>query len=386
LRNVAPIEKQAPARSPLHNPELGPAPAAERIPRRDERPKWLPAYLPELQGLRGIAVLLVVMYHNLPLLKGTWIYQPLLWGWAGVNLFFVLSGFLITSILIEARDKPHYFRDFYARRALRIWPMYVLLLVVCYAVPDWFLGGTWKDQTRWQTLVAYALFVQNLRHTPLPGTLGPTWSLAIEEQYYVVWAPIVRWLRGRLAWMLPVILCALIVAAPVIRASHAHFLNPTHTLSHLDGIAMGSLLAVGLYGLPLTRKTWLWIGVAMLVFGLGGTNTLLHGPMLDTGLSLGFAGAVLLASAGTGARNPVAWLLRRGPLPYYGQISYGLYMTHILVFVYWGSFNAKLDHMGTTGNLIIVCLRLIAATVVATVLWYGFESRILRLKKYFQSA
>ena len=386
MRDLAPTEKEVPARPALHNPELGPAPLAAPVPRRDERPKWLPAYLPELQGLRGIAVLLVVMYHNLPLLKGTWIYKPLLWGWSGVNLFFVLSGFLITSILIEARDRPHYFRDFYARRALRIWPMYVLLLVACYAVPDWFLGGSWRDQTRWQTLLAYALFVQNLRHTPLPGTLGPTWSLAIEEQYYVVWAPIVRFLRGNRAWMLPVILCALIVAAPVVRASHAHFLTPTHTLSHLDGIAMGSLLAVGLYGMRLTRRTWLWIGAVAMVLGLGGTNTIFHGPMLDTGLSLGFSGTVLLASVGTGARNPVAWLLRRGPLPYYGQISYGLYMTHILVFVYWGSFNAKLDHMGATGGVIIVCLRLIASTLVASALWYGFESRILKLKKYFQSA
>lgn len=390
MHEPAPIENPPrpanEARPALHNPELGPAPITEPAPKRDQRPAWLPAYLPELQGLRGIAVILVVLYHNLPLLKDTWIYKPLLWGWSGVNLFFTLSGFLITSILIEARDKPHYFRDFYARRALRIWPMYVLLLVACYAVPDWFLGSSWAEATRWKTLLAYALFVQNLRHTPLPGTLGPTWSLAIEEQYYVVWAPVVRFLRGRLAWLLPVILSVLIVTAPVIRASHAKFLNPTHTLSHLDGIAMGSLLAISIYGLRLTRKTWLWIGLAILIFGLGGTNTLFHGPLLDTGLSLGFTGAVILAAAGTGARNPIAWLLRRGPLPYYGQISYGLYMTHILVFVYWGSFNAKLDHMGTTGHLIIVVLRLIAATLVATALWYGFESRILKLKKYFQTA
>ena len=85
-----------------------------------QRPTWLPSYIPELQGLRGLAVLAVVIYHCHPRLEGTPIYRASLWGWAGVNLFFVLSGFLITSILLESRGKPHYFRNFYGRRALRI--------------------------------------------------------------------------------------------------------------------------------------------------------------------------------------------------------------------------------------------------------------------------
>ena len=382
---------------PLHNPELGPAPVdsaaglePEVTRKALQRPTWLSSYVPELDGLRGLAVLAVVLYHCHTRLVGTWIYGPLLWGWAGVNLFFALSGFLITSILIEARDKPDYFRNFYARRALRIWPVYFLLLIVCYTVPEWFLGDTLAHQAHWKTLVAYALFIQNLRHTQLPGTLGPTWSLAIEEQYYLVWAPIVRFCRGRLNWLLPVILILMVAASPVFRLSHAHWLNTTHTLIHLDGIAMGSLLALGLYSLRIARRTWLWIGLAAAVLGFVAAGTIFGGTsFLDTGLSLGFAGIVLLAVAGTGARNPLAGVLRRGPLAYYGKISYGLYMTHILVFVYFGSFDARLDdghHLGIPGNLAIVALRLIASTVVATVLWYGFESQILKLKRYFKTA
>lgn len=107
--------------------------------------------------------------------------------------------------------------------------------------------------------------------------------------------------------------------------------------------------------------------------------------MLDTGLALGFAGVVLAAVAGTGARNPFAMVLRWGPLPFYGQISYGMYMTHILVFVYFGSFDLRLEHYGVWGNLAIVGLRLVASTLVATALWYGFESQILKLKRYFKS-
>ena len=382
---------------PLHNPELGPAPVdstaglePEATRKPLQRPTWLPSYVPELDGLRGLAVLAVVLYHCHTRLVGTWIYGPLLWGWAGVNLFFALSGFLITSILIEARDKPEYFRNFYARRALRIWPVYFLLLIVCYTVPEWFLGDTLAHQAHWKTLVAYALFIQNLRHTQLPGTLGPTWSLAIVEQYYVVWAPIVRFCRGRLNWLLPVILLVMVATSPIFRLSHAHWLNTTHTLIHLDGIAMGSLLALGLYSLRIPRRTWLWIGLAAAVLGFVAAGTIFGGTsFLDTGLSLGFAGIVLLAVAGTGARNPLAGVLRRGPLAYYGKISYGLYMTHILVFVYFGSFDARLDdghHLGIPGNLAIVALRLIASTVVATVLWYGFESQILKLKRYFKTA
>ena len=371
---------------PLHNPELGPAPEAKPS-RQSRRPQWLPAYVPELQGLRGIAVLGVVVYHCHPLLAGTPLYYASLWGWAGVNLFFVLSGFLITSILLEARGKPHYFRNFYARRALRIWPMYVLLLVVCYSVPDWFLGDKLANQTHWKTLLAYALFVQNLRHAALPGTLGPTWSLAIEEQYYFLWAPVVRFCQSpRVRWLLPAILFALVIASPVFRLTHAHWLNTTHTLIHLDGIAMGSLLAVGIYSLALSRRVWLVVGFIATVAGFVLAGTVAGGTsFLDSALALAFTGTLLAAIAGTGARNPVAFVLRRGPLPYYGQISYGMYMTHILVFVYFGSFDARLDHLGVPGHLAVFALRLAASTVVATVLWYGFESQVLKLKRYFKT-
>ncbi len=366
---------------------------APSIERKAARPSWLPSYIPELQGLRGIAVLAVVIYHCHTRLEGTWIHYASLWGWAGVNLFFVLSGFLITSILVESRDKPHYFRNFYARRALRIWPVYFLLLIVCYAVPEWFLGDTLAHQDRWQTLVSYALFVQNLRHTPLPGTLGPTWSLAIEEQYYFVWAPIVFlsatiWFRGKLLrWLLPLILLAMLIVSPLVRHLHPHWLTETHTLIHLDGIALGSLMALALHHLPLARRTWLRIGLACIAVGLLATATIAGGTsMLDSALALGFAGVVLACIAGTGARNPLALVLRRGPLAYYGTISYGMYMTHILVFVYFGNFDARLDdqsHIGVAGNLAIVALRLIASTIVATVLWYCFESQILKLKRRF---
>jgi peptidoglycan/LPS O-acetylase OafA/YrhL len=356
--------------------------ARPEAPRLIQRPAWLPSYIPELQGLRGLAVLGVVIYHCHPRLEGTWIYRASLWGWAGVNLFFVLSGFLITSILLESRGKPHYFRNFYARRVLRIWPVYVLVLVVCYLNAPWFIGPTVLEAIKTAPWWAYVLFLQNLFHLSLPPAIGPTWSLAIEEQYYVLWAPIVR-LLGRVRWLV-MVLCGALVASPLFRMSHFAWITPTDTLTHLDGIAMGSLLAIGLHTLGLSRRVWLALGLAGVAIGFPMAATIAGGTaFLDTALTAGFGGAVLASIASTGARNPLNAVLRRGPLAYYGRISYGMYMTHIMVFIYFGWFDRKMDAYGTAGNLAVVVFRLAAATAAATILWYGFESRILKLKRLF---
>ena len=345
-----------------------------------QRPTWLPSYIPELQGLRGIAVLAVVLYHCKPRLEGTWLYAPALWGWAGVNLFFVLSGFLITSILLESRGKPHYFRNFYGRRVLRIWPVYVLVLVAVYLNAPWFIGPGILEAIRTAPWLAYIFFAQNLFHLALPPALGPTWSLAIEEQYYFLWAPLVGVLRR--PWMLAGALGTALVASPLIRLANLRWLTPTHTLIHLDGIAMGSLLALGLHTVSLGRRNWLWLGLGGFILGMGAVE-LVPGAFLDSALAVGFGGAVLALIASTGARNPVHAALRRGPLAFYGRISYGLYMTHIAVFIYFGWFDAQMNRYGMAGNLAVVGFRLVATTAVATALWYGFESQILKLKRFF---
>jgi peptidoglycan/LPS O-acetylase OafA/YrhL len=300
-----------------------------------QRPTWLPSYIPELQGLRGLAVLSVVIYHCHPRLEGTWIHYASLWGWAGVNLFFVLSGFLITSILLEARDKPHYFRNFYGRRALRIWPVYLLVLVAVYLNAPWFIGATITQAVKTAPWLAYIFFLQNLFHLAIPPAVGPTWSLAIEEQYYFLWAPIVRFLRR--PWMLAAVLSLALIVSPLVRFADLHWITLTNTLIHLDGIALGSLLALGIYALALSRRTWLWIGLGAMVIGIWASATVAGGTsVLDSSLALAFAGTTLAAIASTGSRNPFNAVLSRGPLAFYGRISYGLYMIHIAIFIYFG--------------------------------------------------
>jgi len=361
-----------------------------------QRPTWLPNYLPELDGLRGLAILGVVLYHCNPRLKGlpNWqveivherfnfgVYQGALWGWAGVIVFFVLSGFLITSNLLATRDKPRYFHNFHGRRALRIWPVYVLVLAVVYLNAPWFIGPSVWQAIKTAPWLVYLFCLQNLFHIALPPAISPTWALAIEEQYYFVWAPLVRFLRR--PWMLAAVLACALAVSPLLRHLHPHWLTATNTLIHLDGIAWGSLLAIALHTLPLSRRAWLRMGLGGLVVGIAAAATVAGGTsLLDSALAVGFAGAALALIVSAGARNPVSRALRSGPLAYYGRISYGLYMTHITVFVFFGWFDLAMNRFGMAGNLAIVMFRLIAATLVATVLWKGFESQFLKLKRYF---
>ncbi|MGO8756850.1 MAG: acyltransferase family protein [Terracidiphilus sp.] len=361
-----------------------------------QRPTWLPSYIPELDGLRGLAILGVVLYHSHPRLEGlpNWyvkifglpfnfgIYQGSLWGWSGVVLFFALSGFLITGNLLASRDKPHYFHNFHARRALRVWPVYLLVLAVVYLNAPWFIGPPVWQAIKTAPWWTYLLCIQNLFFFNLPPAIGPTWALAIEEQYYFLWAPAVRWLRR--PWMLASLLAAALVASPLLRHANLHWMTPTNTLIHLDGIALGSLIALAFYTLKLSRRAWLAIGLAAFVLGIAAAATVAGGTAyLDSALAVGFAGAMLAAIASTGARSPVNAILRRGPLAFYGRVSYGLYMTHISVFIYFGWFDLRMNPYGVAGNLAVVAFRLAASTAVAAALWYGFESQILKLKRYF---
>lgn len=348
-----------------------------------QRPHWLPAYIPEFQGLRGLAILFVVLYHCHALLEGTWGYHASLWGWSGVELFFILSGYLVTTILLEERKKPAFLKRFYLRRALHIVPVYLLVLLACYTIPNWFLGDSWAHQTRWQVIVGYLCFVQNLRHSPLPGTLGPTWFLSVVVQFYVVWALVMRFVR-RIP-LLALMLIAMMATSIEMRHYYMHFkwLNPTHTLIHMDGIALGSLMALGMYTLPVAKNLWMWLGAASALLGFAATASIAGGTcLLDTALVFGYGGLVLLALATTGAKSPLHWLMSKGPLAFYGTISYGLYLSHILVFVYYGSFNAHFDHMGITGHMLILALRLAAATFFGMILYFSVESQGMKLKKF----
>ena len=207
------------------------------------------SHISELDGLRGIAILLVVLYHYLSWTHGT--RMPLLkaifaTGWSGVDLFFVLSGFLIGGILLDAKESANYFKTFYARRALRILPLYYVWIGIYFVIAA-FIG----NPEGWRSVPLYVLFLQNfgkIQHL-LPGTvwLGHLWSLCVEEQFYLIIPLAIRFLdRRRLVALLSVV----IVVTPIVRVLLHQYL-PTHpaaqytlTICRVDALAMGVLLAV----------------------------------------------------------------------------------------------------------------------------------------------
>lgn len=140
-------------------------------------------YMPELDGLRAIAVGAVLFAHFIPVKY----HVSLPFGSAGVQLFFVLSGFLITSILLRSKDVSlrKALKNFYARRFLRIFPLYYLLLALC-ALTGWM---SWQEDLPWHVFYLSNVYISQLGHWPSVG--GHLWSLSVEEQYYLVWPLVV---------------------------------------------------------------------------------------------------------------------------------------------------------------------------------------------------
>lgn len=351
------------------------------------RPVWLPEFIPAFDGLRGIAILAVLLYHCHPRLQGTPFEAFIVWGWSGVSLFFVLSGFLITGIILDAKSSPRFYANFFARRFLRIWPVYWLLLFLFYFFfPFLFSGYVWMFheivRAPWLPLL---LFIQNLWPIALPGAIGPTWSLAIEQQFYLLWTPIARRIPPR--WLI-LAAVTMLATSPLLRLFYGNRFTPTNTLTHLDGLAVGSLVAITLRVFSWSVPAWKWITRAALAVGAAGVVLMLHrgSAFTDTLLAIGFGGMLLAALLGQAAPRPNLYCraLTFRPLLFVGKVSYGLYVTHILVFSILGGYVDKpLDPYGIPGNLAIVAIRLAAAIGFAALLWYRFEKPILALKRHF---
>src|ERR1700674_4274159 len=202
--------------------------------------------MPELALLRGIAVLGVLFFHGFRAQYGEFPFtgagriflratQP---GVFGVNLFFVLSGFLITGILLDSRNRPDYYRRFYTRRALRILPAYYSLLILLgplHQASAAFLGLSFVYLSN-----VTSLFGVSMDYLPL-------WSLAVEEHYYIAWPSVVRTLRPRYLALFSLAICILIPVVRAVSFHYGHMLGGEwYTWFAADGLAEGSLLAIAL--------------------------------------------------------------------------------------------------------------------------------------------
>ena len=373
----------------------------------DAAPAFHDRYIPALDGIRGLAILVVLLHHFRFLFNPTFPFQFTLMkmlnlGWCGVQLFFVLSGFLITGILLDSRASPNYFTAFYARRFLRIFPLYYVYLAVMFAGSHLFhreFGGL--DPLASVNPWWYLTYLQNFRPNSMlfDSYLAHLWSLAVEEQFYLVW-PLLVWL------LKPTVLTAICLAViPMSLGIRLHYAGQTHQLSDflntftpasLDCLACGALIALAIrspiwrprfarIARPLMLGCAIWFGI--LAWRAGGTFIylfLIHTWGI-TALALLFAALVFVAATST--RGWLVGTLNLPGLRFTGRVSYGLYVLHPLVLALMSPVLAAISVPATLDlalNSEKVILVLMASIVLAAGSWSYFEKPILGLKKYFQ--
>jgi peptidoglycan/LPS O-acetylase OafA/YrhL len=366
-------------------------------------------FIPALDGLRGIAIILVMVHHftyyrptsGIDALFGSVVF----FFWTGVDLFFVLSGFLITGILLDTRGSERYFTSFYARRTLRIFPLYYLVLFVAFVVLPQFpavhpvLAGQAELPPQWP----YWLYLTNFSIADggwVHGWVDVGWSLAIEEQFYLVW-PLVIWLcpPRLLVWLCTAIFVGEVFARSFARASDVAVL-PIYVLPwfRLDGLVIGALLAVALRrglmpALDRLVPAVVIVAVAGLIAAtiLGGHTWWWNRRMQQFGYSLiAVVGGAMLVSAITRPADSL-WprMLSAGWLRAFGKYSYGLYLIHAPVmravreYVFNPQEYERFGILPWTAQVLFYGAATAPTFALAWLSWRLFESPILRLKARF---
>jgi peptidoglycan/LPS O-acetylase OafA/YrhL len=213
----------------------------------------------------------------------------------------------------------------------------------------------------------------------------PTWTLAIEEQFYLFWAPIVRLASRR--WLVG-LLCCVIAASPVARYGLNGRILATNTLLNLDGLAFGGLLAL-LFRAE-CRLLWIYIASAATMIGVVGISLCRFqpGPLLSSWLACAFSGLVMFALLSVHTNSLYGRFLRIRWLRYLGIISYGLYLLHgwAAVFVTAAGVDRHLAGFGAIGDIVTVATRFLVSVLFATCSWFALERPMLRFKKRFGGA
>jgi len=348
------------------------------------------AHIPELDGIRGLAALIVMFFHyfqHAPLTGGgvaDVIQKFSTIGQTGVALFFVLSGFLITRILLETKSDPRYFGVFFARRALRIFPLYYLALCLVYFVLPRFTGHSSPPVS--QQLIHW-LYLQNFAMTFGWDWNGPAhfWSLAVEEHFYLLWPLVVYFLPPRrlAAFAIAIIVLAFACRVAFLFADIGTFF---FTLTRMDALAFGALLAMRYesHGISASDRRWLVIAAGIVAAAAGGAWLVLGGMgvpgfgLIKYTLTDVLYLTLLALAVSAAPHSPGSRALRLRPLTYTGKISYGLYVFHPLVF----EFLPRQPALGM--NLAVLVAGFALTYLIASLSFFQFEARFLTLKKYFR--
>ncbi len=373
-------------------------------------------HMPALDGIRGVAILLVMVCHFTRIMDPNTPSQLLFSklteaGWTGVDLFFVLSGFLITGILLDSKDSASYFFSFYMRRILRIFPLYyTACFVYLVAVPlvqnhlglltsvhsiasdqVWF----WAYSANWGQAVSGRPF----------NALVHFWSLAIEEQFYLVWPLVVRVTSERTFARLCI---ALVLVSQLLRImlflkGFSLFVIFQITVTRLDGLALGALAALAVrderwlaradsslkYLIPLPFVGLVVLGIVSRGFTqINGPLVVLFSPLL---LAVMFAGILLSAIVRRGSKFET--LLRAPWLRSCGKYSYAMYVFHLPMMMIVEHQNkyfflrASINAIPGISRILVVVGYVIMSSlltyVVARLSWWALESHFINLKRHF---
>lgn len=353
-------------------------------------------YYPALDGLRGLAILLVVFYHNFGFIEQSF------FGWLGVDLFFVLSGYLITDILLTSVDKENYLRNFYMRRLLRIFPLYYLCLIICLLLLPNF--SSLRPQLNYYTENQFWLwtYLQNwlyiFKPTGSTHLLHHLWSLAVEEQFYLFWPITILLVRKPkyLIVLLSAVLLSLIILRSIIwvsRIENLAYFN-FYTFSRIDGLCIGSLLVL----IRKIRFNLVERNTSLIAFSLAGFNFMFYFFNRYYNFSFPYFAivgyttfavlfALLLNEAISGKNKLVTVFFNNAFMKFFGKISYGFYMYHWPIYVLlnnktknWITKNFDFLPAKISSSVILTGI----AVIISVISYRYFESYFIKQKRKYE--
>jgi peptidoglycan/LPS O-acetylase OafA/YrhL len=348
-----------------------------------------------MDGFRCLAVLAVMVAHYIKPIYQNEIFHRLPWG-SGVTLFFVISGFLITRILLNIKEKsegkdntPWYsIRSFYIRRSLRIFPIYYLTLIVLYLINSEMA----VKYLPW--LATYTINIKMALDNTYVGNISHFWSLAVEEQFYLGWAFLIIFIPRKYT-------LRMIIATIIISISYKYFLYAftdrwmginSLTMSNMDQLGLGALLAY-LFNYKnelvkkLSRMNWLLILLTIIfiflyIFPAPETFHVILKKYKATFVAI--LSFLLLAKASMNSYKGVtAFLLENKVSVYIGKISYGLYIYHNLMSEIFFRFLNRILKLQDLPDYVYVLIYTAMALLVASISWFLIEKPINSLKSFF---
>lgn len=339
-------------------------------------------YISAIDGLRTLAIALVILFH----LK----VPGFALGWAGVPLFFAISGFLITGILIKQKNEMSgfiaFYQNFVRRRAFRIFPLYFACLAFAVAA-SWLFSESFPHKwSYWIYLQNYTLGITQFKDSYL---MGHTWSLAVEEQFYLLW-PIIVWVCSRrvlrsVCWLL--IFAGIISRWAIVTETGNSLLALTALSSCTDVLAMGALLSLSIAdGAAIKQRVHLLIflaGAMFLTIAVPYENywtpslytPTTFGPFIFSAIGVCSVSAIGIALS----NNIFSKILSSPVMTYLGRISYGIYMFHafFLIKMHW----IYKEHPGILGYITWCIVVAGGSIAVASLSYRFFETRFLTFKE-----